>query len=249
MFTGNFPTGSYVEVKEDMVFGVHWENFKGSSVDLDLSNIDMEGKIGWDAQYRNNERTVMFSGDMTDARKPKGATELFYIGKSYRGNLITMLNFYNACSFKEAISYKIIVASEKVKNFRQNYMLDPNNIVAICNAEIDPNKKQTIIGLVIVNEDGCRFYFCETSMGRLRTVRNTEPVNQARRYLFNYFTNIVSLNSVLSIAGANVITEPVVMSTPELEGMSVAIDSIPIDIDLSPEILEKDTIIKLLTGL
>src|SRR5207248_1961887 len=48
-FTGNLPSGTYVELAEDMVAGVHWENQGHNRIDLDLSIMSPEiGKIGWD---------------------------------------------------------------------------------------------------------------------------------------------------------------------------------------------------------
>ena len=76
-FTGNLPSGSYIECN-DMVFGVWWQNVKGHRIDLDLACQSMrQGKIGWDARYRDESRGIMFSGDVTDAPSPKGASELF----------------------------------------------------------------------------------------------------------------------------------------------------------------------------
>ena len=54
-------------------------------------------------------------------------------------------------------------------------------------------------------------------------------VGQTRKYLFGFYTNTISLNEVLRLAGAELVAEK--------EGA---------DIDLSPETLEKDKIINLL---
>ena len=62
-----------------MIAGVHWEDVKRNTIDLDLSLINChEGKIGWNASYRSTEKSVLFSGDITSAPKPKGASEFFY---------------------------------------------------------------------------------------------------------------------------------------------------------------------------
>ena len=77
-FTGHLPTGSWVSVPEDLIVGIHWTNTKKRRIDLDLSIIGVSGKIGWDASYRSKERDILFSGDVTDAPAPRGASELFY---------------------------------------------------------------------------------------------------------------------------------------------------------------------------
>jgi hypothetical protein len=85
-----FPSWSYVTVPKDMIFGVHWTDVSNQNsqsrlnhcrIDLDLSLVAENEKFGWDAMYRSGDGDIMFSGDMTSAPAPNGATELFYIKK------------------------------------------------------------------------------------------------------------------------------------------------------------------------
>lgn len=240
-FTGNFPSGTYVSMPSDMIFGIHWENldnkppkkiadswgyYDGGRVDLDLSVISVNLKIGWDSVYRYGDGDIMFSGDMTDARKPKGATELFYVKRNEKVALILMVNYYNYGEGME-VPFKIMVAHEKAENFRKNYMADPNNVLAVSNSKI--NQKQKILGLAVVSPEQCKFYFTESYMGSTISARRTEFVEQSRKFLFNYYDNAISLNEILEKAGAKMIE-----------------DASEADIDLSPEALEKDTILNLL---
>lgn len=226
-FTGYFPSGTYVTVDKDMIFGIHWENVKSTMIDLDLSLILPSGqKIGWDTGYRTNKRDIMFSGDITDAPKPNGATELFYVERQTKKACILFVNYYN---FDEDIEvpFKIIVAKEKVSNLKENYIINPNNVMAVSNTSID--KKQKILGLLVTTSDECRFYFTESSMGNTITARNTDAANQSRKYLFNFYENSIKLNDILEKAGAKIVNKP---------------DKA--DIDLSPESLEKDSILNIL---
>ena len=225
-FTGNFPSGTYISIPQDMIVGIHWENVKSNRIDLDLSTISSAGKFGWDGSYRNDEGSILFSGDVTDAPRPKGATELFYMKRQLKDSLILMLNYYN---YDDEINvpFKIIVAKEKVKNFRNNYMVNPNDIVSVVQSEI--SQRQKILGLLITTMDESRFYFVETSIGTSITARDSEVSKNSRKYLINFYQNSIELKYILSEAGAKLVD-----------------DKDKGDIDLSPESLEKDSILNLL---
>jgi len=226
-FTGNIPSGSYVTVPKDMIFGVNWNNVKGNRIDLDLSVISINnGKIGWDARYRGDGASILFSGDMTDAQN--GASELFYINKDFEDIMMMYVNYFN---YNESIPVpvKVVVAQEHANSFGQNYMIDPNNIQCIAKTEI--NTKQKILGLIVIKKGECRFYFSETSLGDKITSGGGDNNNKAREYLVNYMTNMVTLNDILESVGVELV------------------DKVTKDcIDLSPEVIEKDSFIKLLTG-
>jgi len=226
-FVGNLPTGTYISVPEDLIVGIHWTNVKSHSIDIDLSLVDAGGKIGWDGSYRNEDRGILFSGDVTNAPKPKGASELFYIKKSQKITKVLMANYFN---FNEDISVpcKIIVAHEKTKKFGKNYMVNPNNIIASANIEI--NKKQSSLGLVMNVDGENRVYFSGMSIGNSISSSYNENSERTRQYMISSFLNSLSLKEVLIMAGAVVVEEK------------------PDDdfIDLSPEALDKLSIIKLI---
>jgi len=252
-FTGNLPSGTFIEVKsEDLIVGVHWENVKrdkkmtsdevvadaiwGSEGDKDSRRIDLDfsiitadrGKIGWDARYSTKDQDILFSGDLTDAKKPKGATELFYIRRQPAKTMLFNLNYFNYTAGVE-VPYKIFVASEKVAMLGENYMVNPNNVILSVSSMI--NKKQQIVGLLIPGEEICRFYFIETNIGVSVTAVDSEISQHARQYLVDYYKNTIGLRELLVDAGA-VLVE----------------DKEDAELDLSPEALEKDTIINLVKG-
>lgn len=225
-FTGDFPSGTCVTIPKDIVVGIHWENVNSHRIDLDLSMVNAEGKFGWDANYRSEKRNILFSGDMTDARKPKGASELFYVAKQRMNSYILFANYYNYDPEIE-VPLKIIVAKERVKNLSENYMVNPNNVLAIAKTKI--NQRQKILALLITTTNECRFYFTETNIGRSITSSTSEFAEHSRQFLVGFYKNTISLNNVLERAGARIVN-----SRENCE------------IDLSPERLEKDKIIDLI---
>jgi hypothetical protein len=226
-FTGDFPSGTYVIIPKDMLAGIHWDNVGNHRIDLDLSLISTDtGKIGWDRSYRTEDRTILFSGDMTDAQPPLGACELFYIARQVDNALIMLVNYFNYDEGVE-VPFKILIAKENLRDFGRNYTVNPNNVVCVAKSKI--KERQKILGLIVVTETESRFYFSETNVGKSISSSDASYVENSRKYLFNFYTNAISLNEVLEMAGAEVVSDK----------------SRKIDIDLSPETLEKDKIIKL----
>jgi hypothetical protein len=224
-FTGDFPSGSYVVAPKDMVVGVHWNNVGRTRIDLDLSLLNAKvGKIGWDSRYRTEDSNVMFSGDLTNAGGKHGASELFYVAKQSDSAFIMMLNYYNFAKTVD-VPFKMLVATKDSRTFGKGYMVNPNNVLCVAKSKI--SSQQKILGLLVVSFEDCRFFFSETSIGKSITSTN-EHTRQSRKYLYDFYTNAISLNQVLVSAGAELVTE-----------------KSDADIDLSPETLEKDKIIAL----
>lgn len=223
-FAGPFPTGSYVVATGATVFGVHWYNTEKRSIDLDLSLLSASGKVGWDAQYRSDE--ALFSGDMTDAPRPHGATEMFYVKEGIAANLV-ICNYYNF-SASDPVDAKIIVAHDAPKELTLNYMVDVNHIVA--QADVKISRKQTVVGLVLTVEDQTRFYFGNVSVGCGITSADRRYAGQAREFLAEKFINGLNLRTLLEAAGAEVVSAK--SDDPDL-------------IDLSPENLTKSSLLDL----
>jgi hypothetical protein len=223
-FTGNFPTGSWVEMPKDMIVGIHWFNTT-RRIDLDLSVIGVGGKIGWDAAYRTGAGDILFSGDVTNASKrTNGASELFYI-KGGTAPQILMVNYFN---YEEGdpVPTKILVANGTAKGLEHNYIVNPNNIVV--QTTMDVTRKQNVLGLIANN----RFYFGNINIGNSITSRNAVQTTQARNYLLNNFTSAIDFKQILANAGAIVC-----QLRPEDDDY----------IDLSPTAIDKTTVIELLT--
>jgi len=226
-FTGYFPSGTYITTPKDMVVGVHWNNVDNHRIDLDLSLVSANNKIGWDADYRNDNKTILFSGDLTNAPSPNGASELFYVKTQVMSSNIMIVNYYNFMTNVE-VPFKIMVGQDSPKNMNKSYMLDPNKVISVAKSSI--NTKQKILGLLVTTTKENRFYFAETNLGvNISSDYSDENVQHTRKFLFDFYTNTINLNKVLEKAGAKFVE-----------------DIEDADIDLSPENLEKDTIISIL---
>lgn len=231
-FTENIPIGSYVTIPKDMIVGVHWENVEGERIDLDLSMINESRKMGWDSSYRNYESTLLFSGDITAAPLPNGASELYYVQRQVKDINLLFVNNYTFHDYwngsANEVPFKIFVGKGERKDINRNYMFDPNNLIMVINSKI--GEKQKMLGMLVTTTKECRFYFVENYIGGSITSRKNTIIENSRKFLFNFYTNTLSLNDILLKAGAEL-----------LESKEEC------DIDLSPENLERDTIINLIT--
>jgi hypothetical protein len=227
-FIGNIPSGSYVEVGEDMVMGVRWANVGRHRVDLDLSMSNMNGKIGWDGAHRGND--TQFSGDITDA--PNGATEVFRIGNEAEGLWMVNLNFYNHeedCK----VPFKMFVGSDS-EAINKDYLVDTNKIKLVVDSEFDGDH-QKALGVVYADGKTRRFIFVETAFDNLRSSRHTDYAQYALDYIKAQYVGVIDLSQLIVKAGGTVVTE---IPEPDKEVEYV---------DLSIEALDKTTIIDLLT--
>jgi hypothetical protein len=227
MFTGNIPSGSSVTVDKDMIFGIHWNNVDKHRIDLDLSLINIGGKIGWDSSYRSTGRDILFSGDITSAGGKNGASELFYVKNVTPGVSLMSVNYYNYSENVPA-PFKIMIGEEKLSRLEENHMIDPNNVKAVSNTIM--TEKQKTLGIIVTGKEGCKFYFTESNMESGVSSRETKAVEQARTFLYNYYANSINLNELLELSGAKLVEKD------------------ECDIDLSPEALEKDTILNLMVA-
>lgn len=228
-FTGDIPLGSYVNVDTNMVAGVHWENVDNNRVDLDLSLVNSTTKIGWDGDYRSSNRDILFSGDITDAPKPNGASELFYLSNTKPGVYLMYVNYFNYSKWDDlTVPFKILVAEEKDANFKKLYIVNPNDVK--CVVKTDMNKKQKLLGMIYVSSNhDKRFYFIGSDIGEKVTSGWIKYSEYIQDYLKKTFTDCVLLRYVLKRAGA-------ILVDNEEEA----------DINLSPEQLDKNSIINLI---
>jgi hypothetical protein len=239
-FTGDFPSGTCITVPRDVAVGIHWFNVQSNRIDLDLSLISLNEKFGWDSRYRSDDRQVLFSGDMTDAPLPNGASELFRVSRQAADTYIVMLNYFNY-EKEVKVPAKIFVAESATlpqagsnqsiwRSASENprtFVVNPN--LVICAVKTEIAHPQSILGILTTTPTESKFYFSQSAIGKSITSRSDDRMNQARRFLYHFYTDTLSLKEVLEAAGAKLVTEP--------KGA---------DIDLSPEKLERDKIIALL---
>lgn len=269
-FVNDIPEGSYIELPADknLIFAIHWNNlespknskdiddyYDNSRVDLDMHMINASEQFGWNTNYRNNSASILFSGDVTSAPAPLGATEAYFISHKLKeaAYLVTLNDF---TGHNRPVPYEFVVASDDItsSSFQRNYVIDPNKIIHKFNFSVKPENRQAALGLVKASADCTRFYFQGFGVGTSGAVTvRSDYIVGAYNYL-NRFNEIqVKLNDLLVAAGAKIVRTPTVKTqvaelVTDEKGNPKAIlveKEVPADIDLSIENIDKSTIIEL----
>lgn len=219
MFVGNIPTGSRFYARS-MAVGVYWENSWGAR-DLDLSGINIAGKIGWNSRYKQAGGNLMYSGDITDA--PRGAAEYLYAKHGLKDPTLVKNNVYAGDS---NCTYKIIIG--KGDNIDYDYMINPNNL--FLEVECQSVQKESILGLLMPEENKQCFVLLNFGAGSARVSGNSKLSNTANKALYEQWSYAMSLSEMLLALGAE-----------------QTLDKDQADYDFSLDHLQKDTIINVFT--
>ena len=73
---------------------------------------------------------------------------------------------------------------------KQNYIVDPNNV--ICNIPMIIDKRQKILGLLVTTTKENKFYFTEINIGNKISAKQNDYVIWGQKYLYNFNTNMIS---------------------------------------------------------
>lgn len=217
MFVGNIPTGTRFYGKK-LSIGIYWENDWGAS-DLDLSGLNIGGKVGWNASY-NQGGELLFSGDITDA--PHGAVEYLYANKGLNAPTLITNNVYYG---DPESGYKIIIG--KGNKMSREYMMDPNNLIV--DIKTKSVQIQTILGIVIPKKDKKQcFVLLNFGSGHARVSGYGPLVDLATKALYQQWNKPLSFNKIVKELGAQLV------DSKEKANVDLSLDS-----------LEKDSFTKL----
>ncbi|NRB59822.1 MAG: hypothetical protein HRU50_07815 [Winogradskyella sp.] len=217
MYVGNIPTGTRFYGKK-LAVGVYWEDAWGAR-DLDLSGLNIAGKIGWNATYNQQKGSLMYSGDITSA--PNGAVEYLYANKGLNVPTLVQNNVYSGTS---DCGYKIVIG--KGSSVSKDYMMNPNKVFA--DIKCESVQKQTILGMLIPKNNEQCFVLLNFGAGHSRVSSNSEVSTIATRALYQQWNNALAFDDLVRSLGAEI-----------TDYKDEA------DFDFSLENLEKDSFIKL----
>jgi len=210
MFVGNIPTGTRF-YGEKLAVGIYWENSWGAN-DLDLSGINIGGKIGWNSMYNQNKGNLMFSGDITSA--PGGAVEYLYANKGLGVPTLIQNNVYYG---DDESGYKIIIG--KGDKVSRDYMMNPNNLFA--EIKCKSVQKDTILGILIPKKEMQCFVLLNFGAGHSRVSGNSEISNIATKALYQQWNKPYTFNKLVKLIGAEIVDSPELsdydFSLPKLE--------------------------------
>ena len=258
-FYGNIPEGSKIIVprKDNMVIGVHWVNLANHRVDLDMKLLNKTEHYGWNAAYYSNSGDIVFSGDITSAPAPKGATEVFLISpKLSTKSFLLTLNDFTQC--KEEIPFELFIASYPYDEYDKYYTLDPNCMEVLLHNKFDNTDKSKptptlTLGYVEItdNEISIQFKNFETIKGR---VNKPDEVNKRVYEYTDLYSKVqLTFNELIKDCGGKIMNTNMVETMEEVAGY-VTPDGRPmytkvmkpVDFDLAVNNITKDTFITML---
>jgi hypothetical protein len=168
-FIGNLPAGTQFKFPEqDGFLGIYWRNEWGTR-DFDLHFFDPNGcHIGWNSGYYDNDQSIIFSGDMTNA-DPEATEIMFFKNNCPEG--VVVCNRYNG---DQGSRFDLILGSEEPDKSK-NYMIDPNNIQF--RAECTSDSRETTCGYVKDN----KFTLMSFYVGNRQVSSNAALINVMAR--------------------------------------------------------------------
>lgn len=217
MFIGNIPTGTQF-VGKKLAVGIYWEDDWGAC-DLDLSGINIGGKVGWNAAYNQGDANLMFSGDITSA--PDGAVEYLYARKGLNEPTLVHNNVYDGDSKS---GYRIIIG--KGDNISKDYMMNPNNLLV--DIKTKSVQKQTILGLFLPKKEKQSFVLLNLGAGNLNVSGYSDLTEIGIKALYQQWQKAIRFKYLVKLLGATIV------DTVDESNVNLSLDN-----------LEKDSFIKL----
>lgn len=190
-FIGHMPLGSYIDIADNnALLGIMWRGEDGAQ-DLDLSYTSSKGDTyNWNSSFYNDERSIVYSGDMTSANPE--ATEYFYC-KQGAENGVLKVNLYNGDNDSKFTLF--VGQTDKDFVMQRNQVINQKMIKSTVNMHC--SGKETALGLTVDN----RFYFCDFNMGGNRVASNSRISAQLVEYYTTIINTFVSAEDILSKAG------------------------------------------------
>jgi hypothetical protein len=177
---GHIPTGTKITIPEgngnesvsednllvnegNLYVGIHWYNPTEGRMDLDLRADSLNHSVGWNSRY--GAEGMSYTGDMTNAPLPLGATEWFKVNEKLDSDYILKVNnFTDQSTFK----FKLLIGYS-TKEFNSDSVMQLDNV--LIETEITSSQREYTIGLLTANKE---FYFLGANSGNARVGKHSE---------------------------------------------------------------------------
>ena len=176
--------------------GINWKGADGAQ-DLDLKYVDInQNTIGWNSSYYNENKSIIYSGDMTSANPE--ATELLYC-KGCFPNAVIKVNLYNGDEKSKFTLFFAKTNSDYKAEF--NHMVDPNDI--IFSTQLEMSSQEMLVG-IIHNQ---KFQFANIRTGNKRISNGDDITTNYINYCTQTADCYLDLKLVLQEAGFEFVDE------------------------------------------
>nr|DAE31857.1 MAG TPA: hypothetical protein [virus sp. ctEQ64] len=220
-FIDNIPMYTRYKMDKNSIIGIHWINSEDGRVDLDLHYTSKNIHIGWNSRFDSKEN-ILYTGDLTDAPAPKGATEAFYIKDTLKDDF-GMISVNNYSGNPDL--FELFIGSDPEKKiYDRNGIMNAENLAFKFTGLSMNDDNEKCFGIVDSQEDSREFIFIDNSSGFDRV-----PAYSAQKE--------VMLSAIRSMAKNRLYLNELI----EKLGGEVVLDKESADYDLSINSLVKDS--------
>ena len=218
-FVNNIPMFTRYRMDKNSIIGIYWTNTDTSRVDLDLHYNSKDIHVGWNT-YNSNEK-IVFTGDITNAPKPEGATEAFYIKENLKDDfaVIEISNFAG-----KPDTFELFIAGDPNKEIFDREKIINSKELAFKFTGLTITDQTQCLGIIDSQEDYRDFIFTNVSSGFNRTPVRGEHKN-------------IMLNAMRSAAKNRLFLNDLIVKL----GGEITLDKEKADYDLSINSLTKDS--------
>ena len=220
-FIDNIPMYTRYKMDKNSIIGIHWTNSEDGRVDLDLHYTSKNIHIGWNSRFDSKEN-ILYTGDLTDAPAPKGATEAFYIKDTLKDDF-GMISVNNYSGNPDL--FELFIGSDPEKKiYDRNGIMNAENLAFKFTGLSMNNDNEKCFGIIDSQEDSREFIFIDNSSGFDRV-----PSYSAQKE--------VMLSAIRSMAKNRLYLNELI----EKLGGEIVLDKESADYDLSINSLVKDS--------
>ena len=218
---GIIPFGTEINLGKKCLLGIHWYNVDNHQVDLDFSLQSESRKLGWNGYW--NDHDMWFSGDMTNAPLPNGASEFYYIENQTQDFYTIHVNDYTC---EGNVPYDLILqknGGDRQKNYVIKHSEELVKIPCVM------TRYQQDIGLLQTGENK-KVYIANISLSNGNVSKRSDLYQMLLDYYQCKFESMIRFKEILELSGA-------IFEKPEDKEW---------DYDLTPQNLSPSTFIDLL---
>lgn len=199
-FIDNIPIFTRYRMDKNSIIGIHWTNTDTSRVDLDLHYLSKNIHVGWNSRFDSNDK-IIFTGDITDAPKPEGATEALYFKENLKDDfaVIEISNFAG-----KPDTFELFIANDPDKEIFDREKIISSEEMAFKFTGLTIIDQTQCFGVVDSQEDYRDFIFTNTSDGFNRTPARGEHKNIMLEAMRSTAKNRLFLNDLIVKLGGEI---------------------------------------------
>ena len=203
-FIDNIPMYTRYKMDKNSIIGIHWTNSEDGRVDLDLHYTSKNIHIGWNSRFDSKEN-ILYTGDLTDAPAPKGATEAFYIKDTLKDDF-GMISVNNYSGNPDL--FELFIGSDPEKKiYDRNGIMNAENLAFKFTRLSMNDDNEKCFGIIDSQEDSREFIFVDNSSGFDRVPAYSAQKEVMLSAIRSMVKNRLYLNELIEKLGGEIVLD------------------------------------------